>query len=84
MGLLKFKVYFCVSAESVQAQYAGAASLFTSGCYLSGDQVSTFGEYTSSFGDHVFDSLFDLRYFIMQIVTFPPLTRSMSDVAICY
>ena len=31
MGLLKFRVDFCVSAESVRAQYADAANTFTSG-----------------------------------------------------
>ena len=35
MGLLKFRVDFCVSAESVRAQYADAANTFTSGFFPS-------------------------------------------------
>ena len=35
MGLLKFRVDFCVSAESVRAQYADAANISTSGFYPS-------------------------------------------------
>ena len=79
MGLLKFRADFCVSTESVRAQYANATNTFTSGFYPSATAFLLVASIYLVLA--TMPLTIGLRQQYSGSPHFLPLSRSMSDVA---